>query len=770
MTEKAKGATLAAFLLLLCASSYAMGQIKPHRVAVISSSGVDGDFRSFHEYDGALRHLGWTFDLFRNTELKHLFEGAQTYDIILTTSLWNYGDAQDMRKFIPQLDNYLRKGGIAVLTDMAYPPMCDWLSDWDKGFFVEYGDASQDLGREKATLDLSSPSRFLTSPHQVGALNYWAHFRRWGDRYKVWAQTKGGTAVGLVTTVGDGVLIVTTAWALSPEMLRNVYANALALKSGIWLTWEAAPAKMPPDHFAARISIENLRTENVILDLKVFLRKREGSQVSAAKTYHLALPPKAKRTLMVALPCASRGPMEAVAHFRTDKMAEGIEVPHSFFVPPLVDLKLKRTVFLLNDTIDFVTVWTPAKGEKGVGTLAVVERGKGNVWKKQLDRSRTVSLPARKLGPGHYTVEAEVRTGSESGKASKSFEVMEQERPEWLVKVGHNGELLVNGKPFFPIGTYHVGKEDLKIVRDLNFNCVTGPIYDGQQRALTEDQRQWHDEAHRAGLWVISELSEYIRSGRRNLEEARQLVSLLRIHPATLAHYAIDEPQGGGISPELVRQFCQVLKEVDPDHPTFVNEVPGSVRTYADIADITGTDPYPIGSTTPESLAGVASSVREAVQSGKGRPVWAVIQAHRLPPPHSQNRYPTPEEIRCMSFLALNNGAKGLLFYAWGDLYETEKGAWVSGFKYSKDLQEFFRAFNAELREIGLLYALGKVVRDRIRITPQDSPVDAVWIESPRARMGVVVNPTSRPLRVTLTTPIGKFETDLAPFEVKFIQ
>ncbi len=28
---------------------------------------------------------------------------------------------------------------------------------------------------------------------------------------------------------------------------------------------------------------------------------------------------------------------------------------------------------------------------------------------------------------------------------------------------------------------------------------------------LTEGQRAWHDEAHRQGLWVVTELSEYIR-------------------------------------------------------------------------------------------------------------------------------------------------------------------------------------------------------------------------------------------------------------------
>jgi hypothetical protein len=60
--------------------------------------------------------------------------------------------------------------------------------------------------------------------------------------------------------------------------------------------------------------------------------------------------------------------------------------------------------------------------------------------------------------------------------------------------------LLVNGKHFFPIGTYHVGREDLKRVRELGFNCVTGPIYAGDQSELSAEQKAWHDEAYRQRL------------------------------------------------------------------------------------------------------------------------------------------------------------------------------------------------------------------------------------------------------------------------------
>lgn len=764
------GAGLSLGGLLTVAS--AAGQLKPERVAVISSSGVNNDFRSLGEYDGRLQQLGWRFEKFRNTELPQFFERARDYDFVLTTSLWNYGDPQDLRPFLPRWQQYLDGGGIVVLTDMAYTPMCNWLSAWDAGLSIEYGNASEDLGAERAGLAVSTPSRFLTTPHPVGALNYWAHFRRWGSRYQVWAKTKGGTAIGVGAVIGRGVLLVTTGWSFSPAMLQNLYANAIMLKSGVWLTWRQAPDEMSPANFSARLVVENLRGEPNIVELQPQLRRRNGQVLLVGEGQRMALPPKARRTIAVTLLCRVRGDLEAVVAYRTGDMAETFEVAHPFRVPPLVEVRLKRTVFTRSDTVEIAVRTTPPKG-RTARCLVTIRSDADSIFQRRLNKSETISLPAHKLSPGRYQVRVESVGEEKNGEravTTTSFEVSSMDRPPLAVHIGRNGELLINGKPVFPLGTYHVGTDDLKAIKALGFNCVTGPIYDGTQTQLTGGQEAWHDEAHRQGLWVITELSEYIRSGRRNFEGARKLVSQLRVHPATVAHYAIDEPMGGGIGRELVEQFCRVVREADPDHPTFVNEVPGVVVTYADIADIAGTDPYPIGSDVPESLAGVGGSIQQAVEAAKGRPVWGIIQSHRQPPPNSQNRFPTPDAVRCMVYLALNHGAKGLLFYAWDDAYQTPQGLWVSGFKYSDELQTFFRQFNGEWARIGLHYALGQIRREAIRIEPPDAPLDAVWLVHGNVRMAIIVNPTSHSVRANLTTPAGRVDKELAAFEVYIVR
>jgi hypothetical protein len=750
-------------LLLLPHPTWARTTLKPKRVALISSSGVNNDFRSWGEYDGQLQALGWTFGKFRNTELEKFFERAQEYDLVLTTSLWNYGDPQDMRRYVPQWRRFLEQGGIIVLTDMAYSPMCDWLPDLREDLSVSYTDASV-LGDDRALLDTSNLSGFLSRPNRFEALNYWAHFPTWGKGYSVWARTKAGTAIGLVASVGQGILIVTTAWAFSAEMLVNLYANARIAQSGVWGDFVDFPHEMTPGTRAVRLRIENLREQPITVLTTVKLA-RDQQQLITGQPVRLSLRGQESKTLLIPVRFGWRGKLKVVATVNVPG-SEGIEVWRQVLVPDLVELKLRRAVLVRSDKLEVSIRLSPFHGRRAKATVTIRQNGKAPIIVSSLTSSKRIVLPAGTLKPGRYIVNATATSGMERQRVEASFDVSDKKSVPTVARIGKNGELQLNGKLFFPIGTYHVGREDLKRMRDLGFNCVTSPIYQGDQSELSAEQKAWHDEAHKQRLFVITELSEYIRAGRRNLNQARKVVAQLRTHPATIVHYAIDEPAGYGISPDLVSQFCQAIAEVDAEHPTFVNEVPGVVVRYAKTGNIIGTDPYPIGSSVPENLSTVGKAVRKTLEAAGGRPVWAVIQAHRQPPPHSPNRFPTPEEIRCMAYLALNNGAKGVLFYAWGDVYHTEQGEWVSGFKYSDSLLQFFPQFNRELEEIGVYYLRGVVRKDTVRFEPSDVGLDAAHVVHGKTEAVVVVNPTPKPVRASISAPGIRFQKEFSPFEV----
>lgn len=740
------------------------GEIKPRRVALISSSGVNNDFRSWGEYDGQLQGLGWRFDRFRNTELEKLFEKASDYDLVLTTSLWNYGDPQDMKDYIPNWKRYLQGGGVLVLTDMAYPSMCDWLSSLEPELYIHYGDASRDLGAN-AQLDLSSPSPFLQFPNMINAFPYWAHFPRWGKKYHTWAITRGGTALGLYALVEKGIIIVTTGFGFSPQMLENLYQNAVNLKSGVDIRWQKAPRDIKPGEFKGEIVVKNLREKMVSLEINFQLK--EGKKVAyQTNIQSIALAPHSEKAIPVVIPCPKRGDFLLVVKYKADEMEAPYELLHNLHIPPLVEVSLNRTVFARSDNMRVTVRTAGRRGESVSCHLLILDKSSRVLWGKSWKgkEEETIMVPLSSFSPGVYRLSVNAEGKSERFSREIAFKVS-KERPAVITKIGKNGELLINGKPFLPLGTYHIGAEDLSKVKKMGFNCVTSPIYYGNQRELSQSQLAWHNSAKEEELWVIAELSEYIRSGRHNFEQAKELISQLRLHPSTIAHYAIDEPLGCGIAKDLVKQFCHLIREVDPEHITFVNEVPGAVIEYAGIGDVTGTDPYPIGKDIPKSLAWVGEAVENAVKHSGGKPVWAVIQAHRQPPANSLNRYPTPEEIRCMSFLALNHGAKGLLFYAWGDTYQTQNGVWESGFKFNSKLMEFFPTLLGELKEMGEWYLLGEVKRISSQ-SLEPSFIDVTLIEYKGRRRLVAINPTNEVIEGKIKIGNEEIFHRFLPFEV----
>ena len=93
---------------------------------------------------------------------------------------------------------------------------------------------------------------------------------------------------------------------------------------------------------------------------------------------------------------------------------------------------------------------------------------------------------------------------------------------------------------------------------------------------------------------------------------------------------------------------------------------PKPAAAYFQDADIIWTDPYPIPS-RPVTM--VSRWVSDAVSiAGPSKPVWAVPQAFDWNVWNKgkidQAHRPTPEEERCMTYLALVHGAKGILYWA----------------------------------------------------------------------------------------------------------
>jgi hypothetical protein len=120
----------------------------------------------------------------------------------------------------------------------------------------------------------------------------------------------------------------------------------------------------------------------------------------------------------------------------------------------------------------------------------------------------------------------------------------------------------------------------------------------------------------------------------------------------------------------------------DPNHPCFVVLCNMSeVKLFPATTDIMGVDLYPAPKSPLTTVSDEAEIAKSAVAFHK--PVWVVPQAFGWYQYSSENkdrghtpsaaeleggRAPTYEESRCMTYLALTHGAKGLIYYSYYDL------------------------------------------------------------------------------------------------------
>ncbi len=739
---------LIALTLALCTAAPA----GPGRVAVIYSSCVDNDYRGKTDYDAQFPQLGWPVDMYQNTELDKMVARLDDYGLIYTTSLWNYGDSQDFSKWAPALRKWLAAGGCMVLTDMAYvqhtavPPLL--------------GDNLEVACEicKQTTFSPTFSSQVLTAPNRVGGAPFWAHFTgrsratSWGSAYQIGAQCGEGKPVLLMAAVGQGLLVVTTTWHHEPTLIANIWSAAEGARRGMVVFLDQPRTPLLPGEGKIPVSLLSYRDAAQQIRLKVAVTPTQQSYAEGTTALRqddevaVTLAPHARKTVEIPYKLRYRGPMSVTVAAATETGAEA-DAEGTLVVPQALEVSVWGRHLLRNAWPAFSVKTNMPAGRAAlkVGayvdgrTLSQAPAKRGSDQEAVLPRGKGVSTP------GAHRLSFTLTEGTRQVvKITTSITVDERAEPGSRVEV-RGRQVLVNGKPFFPIGTYHAGTGDFKSLREHGFNCLTGPIYGGDQATLAPEQREFFDAAARDGLMILSELSEYFRNGRTNYEGAVNIASELLPYPALLCSYLVDEPYPA-IGPEVVEAGYRAVAKADVFHPQLVclND-PSSFGYYTKCCDIYSTDPYPIppqGGT--KSVKGVADFLDMMRAKWPTGPIWVAIQSHRNPPPLADDAkwpWPTPEQVRCMSFLALNHGGTGLLYYAWGDAYMDQEGkSRGSGFQYNKALYDSYLDLDPVLADLGPKYVIGLETAAGI-VTGAD--VDAAIVHNGAERLLVVVNPMS---------------------------
>ena len=277
------------------------------------------------------------------------------------------------------------------------------------------------------------------------------------------------------------------------------------------------------------------------------------------------------------------------------------------------------------------------------------------------------------LVPAIYNVEAEIRSSAGKVFRSKAALSVLDFKPNEVKTDRLTGGLIVNQRIFFPFGFYCYSPviptlPEEEVVK--GFNMISP-----YQKILPETlngRKAYMDRCAQIGMKVHYNLLSVSGGGgvSSKIEEISEdekremLISEIRTfmdHPALLAWYISDEPNGNKIPPEKLEEMYSLIKSIDPWHPvSIVFMAPFlSSKKYADALDIVMADPYPVPNGPVTQVADVTMQLRSEFEGRK--PVWIVPQA--FGGGEWWDREPTFQEMRSMTYQAIVNGATGIQYF-----------------------------------------------------------------------------------------------------------
>ncbi len=246
--------------------------------------------------------------------------------------------------------------------------------------------------------------------------------------------------------------------------------------------------------------------------------------------------------------------------------------------------------------------------------------------------------------------------------------------------------LIVQGKPFFPIGIYEAPRTDAAMSRlaRAGFNLCQMP----EGPPATMRHLLDHVQSHGMKAWFGADtLLDFSTDADRKRQQLTELVRSVGAHPALLLWESMDEPVWSGRNADACLAGYAFLRALDPQRPLWTNHAPRN--TIAELSrwnratDIGGVDIYPVPEPQAQSdlpnktIAVVGDECDKAIRAVNGKkPVFMVLQGFgwadlsRRAGQETAAILPTPHESRFMAYQAIVHGANGILY--WGT-YLTRK-------------------------------------------------------------------------------------------------
>jgi len=320
-----------------------------------------------------------------------------------------------------------------------------------------------------------------------------------------------------------------------------------------------------------------------------------------------------------------------------------------------LDRSFYTTETQANIFVDVVPAGTPVRFK-----LGRVER------KEALPASRLIPIDLSSLAQGEHPVQVNV------GKRQAQLVLKKLLPKDNAVKIDRiHRTLMVDGKPFLPIGPNGGSARAMKGLSDHGFNFAYARVHGAFDEEAQKKLRDALDTAASLGMRV----TVWYWNGTFRKDYAKWQGELLRIvetfkdHPAILAWWVFDEPRVTEFK-ELAG-LCDRVNKADPYHPAFVewcDRGHGWTSAMGEVAgDIYAMHKYAINShdqSPHEAYLSIGLFCDGMTASGKmtGTPVSFMNGIHGWT---SAIREPSPLENRFLTYVALIHGARALMYYIW---------------------------------------------------------------------------------------------------------
>lgn len=244
------------------------------------------------------------------------------------------------------------------------------------------------------------------------------------------------------------------------------------------------------------------------------------------------------------------------------------------------------------------------------------------------------------------------------------------------VSLKKDGTILVNGKSFFPFGLYHNSQalpdwsttgitrlNDVKKMAEAGFNTIHPEIGGNDKNDL-----EFLEEALKLGVYVLPNFS---------YDNRIEIISKYKDNPAILGWDIaddVDHPENN-FTPDEILEWHRQVKQIDSNRFTYISGAfLNRIEPFIHSSDIVGFQSYPIDNDPADKkplrnnyytyysllTAKLKNNGNSSEPILDKRTIIANLQAFPW-----KDKPPTSHEVRNMTYSALINGVKGILYYTY---------------------------------------------------------------------------------------------------------